>query len=97
MNCNMRTRDFKEMAERKMDDYEEARNYAFLWELTDFINKHTVDISHGKVILENIDEADMQNFIDDFDFPEQWEWAENEVLNDCIDAQEARYDMMKGN
>jgi hypothetical protein len=95
----MRRRDFTALVEAKEEEYDEARDEEFRTALADFISQYTVDIVGGKVMLEKIHEGDLQNFLDEFDleFPESFDWAVNEVENQLIDMQEAKYDMEKGN
>ena len=83
MTCN--SRKIKEVAERYYDsaDYEAARQEEFARQLKAFLDEKAVD------------EGDLQNFLDEFEFPDEWGWAENEALNDCIDAAERRHDMLK--
>jgi methionine synthase II (cobalamin-independent) len=95
MKCT--ARDLKEAASKYYDsgDYEYARAEEFAYQLSDFINAHISDVVKGKVLVEGIDEGDMQNFIDAFEFPDEDIWALNEATNACIDAAEQLYDMMK--
>ncbi len=84
----MRTNDFKAKVELKLEQYDEFIEEKFDQEFRDFLNEFG-----NNVITYN----DVQGFLDSFEEPSEYEWAEDEVMNDYIVMQEARYDEAKGN
>jgi hypothetical protein len=83
----MRTRDIKARAEELLEGYDEARAEAFYEEFEDMF------VVNGA--LAPIDEDDVQGFIDSFTFPDEDEWAYDQVENEIADIEDQRYQQMK--
>ena len=88
MNCRRLTnRELKALAEKKLEHYNEAYDEAFNDEFRDFLSTFKdTDI---------ITEDDIQGFIDSFTFPEEDEWAFDEVQSDYEDYCDAKYQEWK--
>jgi hypothetical protein len=83
----MRTRDIKARAEELLEGYDEARAEAFYEEFEDMF------VVNGA--LAPINEDDVQGFIDSFTFPDEDEWAYDQVENEIADIEDQRYQQMK--
>ncbi len=68
----MRTRDIKARAEELADGYQEARDVEFNEQFRDMFS------IESEIITEN----DLQGFLDSFTFPEEWDWAFDQVQSD---------------
>ena len=88
MGCRkLRTRDLKALAEQKLEQYDEAYDEAFNEEFRDFLSEFGSD--------DIIREDDIQGFLDSFTFPDEDEWAYEQVQADYDDYCDSKYQEWK--
>jgi hypothetical protein len=78
----------KARAEELLDGYEDARNEAFHDEFEDMFMSKT-----GGLL--QLTEDDVQGFLDSFTFPDEDEWAFDQVQSELDDIADAKYEQMR--
>ena len=81
----MRTRDIKARAEELANGYQEARDIEFNEQFRDMFS----------IESEIITEDDLQGFLDNFTFPEEGDWAYDQVQSELDDIGDQRYQEWK--
>ena len=84
----MRTRDMKARAEESLEEYDQARTEEFNNQFVNFLKSCNFP-------QEQVDEDDIQGFMDSFQFPDEYEWAYDQAYSEYEDAQDAKYQQMK--
>ncbi len=84
----MRTRDWKHLITKKLEDYDEAMDLKFNNEFRDFIKPMLAD---NDIITYD----DVQGFIDSFEQSDENEWAESEVQSIYEGYMDAKYEESK--
>jgi len=91
----MRTKNYKAELEKLSDDYQDARDFEFTEQLTQFLSEYIYFPTTNVVELKEITEDDLTGFIDSFDFPEEWDWCMSEYESRLDTFQDAKYEEMK--
>ena len=86
-NANIR-KGAKDYYEEHIDDYEEAKNEAFTNEFIDFIKSCNFP-------QEQINEDDIQGFLDNFSFKDEDEWISDEYESFIGDLTDQAYEAEK--
>ena len=81
------TNRIKARAEELLEGYQDARDEEFSNQLKDFMSEY---LDHQAV-----NEDDLQGFIDNFEFPNEDEWAFDEVQSELDDIGDQQYEQMK--
>ena len=81
----MRTRDIKARAEELADGYQEARDVEFNEQFRDMFS----------IESEIITEDDLQGFLDSFTFPDEGDWAYDQVQSELDDIGDQKYQEYK--
>ena len=84
----MRTRNWKNLITKKLEDYDEAMDIKFNDEFRDFIKPMLAD---NDIITYD----DVQGFIDSFEQSDENEWAESEVQSDIDTVNDIKYQEYK--
>ena len=82
-----RTRDMKARAEQLSEGYQDAKDYEFNEQFTNFIT--------GTPASQPLTEEDVQGFLDSFTFPDETEWSWNEMESELDDIDDQRYEEEK--
>ena len=86
------TKRIKARAEELVEGYEDARDMAFNDEFKDMFMEHFV----GKTLPHNtINEDDIQGFLDSFSFPDEDEWAFDQVQSELDDIGDQKMEEYK--
>lgn len=88
----MRTRDIKARAEELSIGYEDAYNEAFDKEFQDFIFPQGVNTNIAKL---SFTKDDIQGFMDSFTFPDEGDWALDQVQSEIEDIGDQKYEQMR--
>ncbi len=81
----MRTNQIKARAEELLDNYQEARDVEFNEQFRDMFS----------IESEIITEDDLQGFLDNFTFPEEYDWAYDQVQSELDDIGDQKYQEYK--
>jgi len=84
----MRTNTYKANLELIAEGYEDAKSEEFYSSLMLFISKTRKETGA-------VTEDDIQGFIDSFDFPDEFEWCEDELESQRDAFEDAKYEEYK--
>ena len=79
---------WKEQAERYTEEYDLERALAFQQEIVDFVTSYKSD-------TDPITEDDIQDLVDNFDFPDVEDWVADQIESDMGAYADMKYDEMR--